>query len=253
MAETHDKYITLIADASMEPYRRVKYDGSTIATVTYADAADGDSWIGVTLPGPDGDAVAADGQVNVQLRGENNTIKVECSAAVTRNASIYPENDGKVSDDAGSVVIGTAAGTSLGAGSGAIIEMHPNAGSGSVPHEEAIANMDATTQAAIPILLKVKGVTASGNTEIKQPPRKLLPVKAWAVLREATTATNVKLVNATTDICAAVVHDTLDENQDFMLDDAHLDLEAAGTLYVNLATTCTAPGIDAFVLCIPIA
>lgn len=253
MAETHEKTITLINGeaAAIEPYRRVKYDGSNAGYVVYADASDGDSWIGVTLPAL-GDKPSNGEPVAVALRAENVTLKVECSAAVTANASIYPENDGKISDDAGTVVIGTAAGTATGSGSGAIVAIHPNAGSGSAPDEEAVADADGTTEASLGILLAKYGVTASGSTEIPRPARKLRPVLAWAALRNSTTAADVKLLDHETDICAVVTHDTADENQLFHLNDASTEIAAASTLNVNLSATVTAPGVDVFVLCQPV-
>jgi len=252
MAETHDQVITLVAGEALVRYRRVKYH-STIGQVVYAAASDGDSWIGVTLPGPDGGDTASGDPVAVHLRCEGWTLKVECAAAVTKNAPLYPENSGCVSDDAGTVIIGTAAGESVGSGAASIIEMHPNGGSGSVPTEESVANLDSTTKASVGILLKKLGVTASGSTEIKKPARKLTPVLAWSVLRSATTATNVKIINATTDISAALAHATADLCVFHNLDDAATEIAASATLYVNLATTATAPGVDVYVLCQGIA
>ncbi|MCK4340284.1 MAG: hypothetical protein KAY37_01000 [Phycisphaerae bacterium] len=127
MAVTHTDSITLVAGEELEPFRRVKYHTSA-GQVVYADAADENNWIGVTEPGPDGDAIASGGQVSVVLRGGHKTLKMEAGAAVTANAWLYPEDDGKVSDDAGSTVIGQAAGADTASGDGSVVECHP------VPH-----------------------------------------------------------------------------------------------------------------------
>uniref|UniRef100_A0A6M3K7F2 Uncharacterized protein n=1 Tax=viral metagenome TaxID=1070528 RepID=A0A6M3K7F2_9ZZZZ len=124
MAVEHMDSITLVAGEELEPYRRVKYH-STAGQVVYADATDADNWIGITQPSEDGE-VASGGQVNVKLRGASRTLKVEAGAAVTANANLYPEDDGKVSDDAGTVMIGLAAGTDTAGAAGTIIEMHPH-------------------------------------------------------------------------------------------------------------------------------
>jgi len=246
--------ITLIAGEALEPYRRVKYDGSTAASVVYADASDGDSWIGVTLPGPDGDGVASGDPVTIDLRAEHKGLKCECSAAVTANASIYPEDDGKISDDAGTVVIGTAQGSHVGSGDGSIIVFHPNAGSGSAPDEEAIANADATSGAGIVIGLIKTGMTAAATThEIKKPSRKLKPIKAWGVLRDGTTNTDVVLKVGGSAICSAVSFTSTDELLDFELTDAVTEIEAASTVYASVATACTSPGVDVYLLCLPVA
>lgn len=124
MANEHMDSITLVAGEALEPYRRVKY-GATAGQVVYADAADGKLWIGVTQPSPEGNGAASGDPVTIALRSSGRTMKVECGAAVTANAELYPENDGKVSDDAGTQKIGQAAGSGTGAGDGSIIEMHP--------------------------------------------------------------------------------------------------------------------------------
>lgn len=253
MATTHDKFITLRAGEALEPYRRVKYNGSTDGYVVYADAADGDSWIGVTLPNAEGDGVALGDQVTVQLRGENCTLKVETSAAVTGNASIYPENDGKVSDDAGTVIIGTAAGESVAGGSGGVIEMHPNAGSGSVPDEEAIANADATNGQGIPFVIRKEGVTASGDTQIPGNTRKLKIIGGWTVLRNATTATTVKVKVGGTDVSLTAALATADDNVLLDVNDAVTEVTTGATVYINLSATATAPGVDTYLVCLPIA
>lgn len=247
MAVTHNDTITLVAGEALEPYRRVKYHSSA-GQVVYADAADGDGWIGVTLPGPDGDATASGDPVTIELRGENKTLKVECSAAVTANASIYPENDGKISDDAGTVIIGTAAGSDVGA-AGVVIEMHPNGGSGSVVGPTGIAGVS-TTDGAIPILLTTI-TTTTNNVEIPTPARALKVVDAWCYQR-GSTATSLTLKNGpdTLTTAAVEVNTTTDKWYHVDVVDAYYAVTAGGTLYASLQTA-DATGVEVFVLAIP--
>ena len=126
MAVTHDDFMTFLNGeaAVMQPSRRLKVDVSNPTKVLYADAADGNGWIGVSEP-MEGGPAAVDAPQTVRLRSESRTVKVETSEAVDDGDSLYPENDGKVSDTAGTVIVGIAHG-SVGA-SGGIVEMIPNA------------------------------------------------------------------------------------------------------------------------------
>lgn len=123
MANKHMDSITLVAGAALEPYRRVNY-GATPGEVVYATGLNGKKWIGVTLPGPDGDAIASGGPVTVALRSSGRTMKVACSEAVAANDELYATNDGKVAA-AGTKKIGIAADTATGAADGSVIEMNP--------------------------------------------------------------------------------------------------------------------------------
>lgn len=122
MASTHDGTITLNNGeaAVLPPYRRVKIDTGTPAECVYADASDGDGWIGVTLPMEGGDTAVGAPQT-IRLRGPHLGLKIETSEAVDIGDSLYPENDGKVSDTAGTVVIGIC--LSATTASGGITEM----------------------------------------------------------------------------------------------------------------------------------
>ncbi len=251
MAETHEAFLTFNNGeaAAIPPYRRVKIH-SDATQVVFADASDGDSWIGATEPMPGGDP--ANGYpVTIRLRGENCSLKVEASAAVVLGSACYPENDGKISDDAGTVVIGTS--LSAAAGSAGIVEMLPNAGSGSSPDEEAIANADGTTSAGIPIALELRGVTASGDTAILKPARKLRIRKAFAVLRNQTTAVTVKLKIGATDISLTSALATADTFAMLNVKDDVTEVTSGGTLYLNLSATATAAGVDVFIDAIPVA
>lgn len=243
---------TFTAGEALEPYRRVKFDGSNADTIVYADATDGDSWIGATLPNPEGDAYASGDRVSVALRGENYGLEITASAAVTANATIYPEDDGKVSDDAGTVTIGTAIyGTA--STSGDRIVMLPNKGAGSAPDETSIAPADATTLAGVPVALRVAGLAAAATThEIKKPARKLRLLHATAVLRDQTTATDVLLKVGATTVAAALSLDTADEHKMFNLNDAVTEIAAASTIYASVATAATAPGVDIYILAMPV-
>ena len=104
------------------------------------------------------------------------------------------------------------------------------------------------------LLVKKTGVTASGDTAIPVPYRDFRVISAYATVRDATTATDVKLKAVTTDICAAVtVGTTADHKFDLSINDAVPDISAGATFVVNLATTCTSPGVDVFVFIQPLA
>lgn len=253
MAVTHKDSMTLVAGEAMSVYRRVKYHSSA-GQVVYADAADGDGWIGVTMPGPDGGGVAMGDPVTIELRGENKTLKVECSTTVTANASLYPENDGKVSDDAGTVVIGTAAGTDTGAAS-TIIEMHPNGGSGSVTTDSTIAGLSGTTLGAVPIIYR-KVVTATTTAAVANPGRAIRIVDVHAV-HIGNTATQVKLLNGATEIVAAAslalagTTGVLTRATAYNATNiASLSVTASGTVYAALATA-DATGVEVIITAVP--
>lgn len=251
MADTHKGTITLIAGEALEPYRRVKYHSSA-GQVVYADAADGDGWIGVTLPGITADNTASGSPVTIELRGECKTLKMYCAAAVTANASIYPEADGAVSDDAGTVVIGTAAGTGTGSAAGAIVEVHPNGGSGSVMNASNVAAWTTTAGDAPLIVIRKTSITASGDTTIGRTARAIQIVAAW-VIQLGTTETDVVLKNGTTAFSTAISAGTgagvKTEITTFTA--ASLDLTASADLKANLATA-DATGVEIVVLAVPL-
>lgn len=104
------------------------------------------------------------------------------------------------------------------------------------------------------LLVKKLGVTASGDTDIPVPYRDFRVISAYATVRDATTATDVKLTAGSTDICAAVtVGTTADHKFDLNINDAVPDISAGSTFVVNLATTCTSPGVDVFIFIQPLA
>jgi hypothetical protein len=252
MSATHKDSITLIAGEDLEPYRRVKYHSSA-GQVVYADASDGDGWIGVTKPGADGDYVASGGEVAVELRGENKTLKVMCSAAVTANASLYPENDGKVSDDAGTVIIGTCAGTDTGAAS-SYIEFHPNGGSGSVTNDSNVAAVDGTSNGSVCLIYRKSGVTASAaSTAVFTPGR---AVVIWDILIKqlGSTATEVTMKNGATAFTDAVAVNTTAGKmyRPTTYTAAQLAVTAGATVYASLATA-DATGVDIMVIAQPTA
>ncbi len=254
MAVYQNNIITGIAGEDLEPYRRVKYNGSTANYFVYADATDGASFIGVTLPGPDGDYVASGGNVSVALWSAANIVKVESSAAVTLNNSIYPEDDGKISDDAGTVVIGTAALDSVSAGAAQIVSVIPNNGSGSAPDEEAVANANATNNLGITLTAVKTGLASLATTHnVCTAPRKLKLVRAWGTCRNGATDSDVLLKVGDTAICAALTFTGTDETQEFALTDAVTEVASGSTIYASIATALTAPGMDIYVQCVPIA
>ncbi len=101
MSQATSSVKSFTAGEALAAYRRVKM--SAAGTVSYADADE--KAVGVT------EAEAASGAyVPVRLLG-GTTHKVTASAAVTANASIYAQNDGKVDDagaGSGSAAIGIA-------------------------------------------------------------------------------------------------------------------------------------------------
>lgn len=244
--------ITVLAGEALEPYRRVKYSGSNDGAVTYADASDGDSWIGITLPNVEGDGTASGDPISIELRNQGNTIKCQTGSAMSsKNATVYPSDDGKV-QATGSVTIGTLAADSTGA-SGGYVSFHPTAAAGSAPDEEAIAVADATTDAGIVIGLEERGLTALATThEIGKPARDLRLCRAWGVCRNGTTDSDVLLKVGATAICAAITFTATDETVEFQLTDAVTEVAAASTIYASIATALTAPGMDIFIQCIPV-
>lgn len=250
MAEVHNDFLVFNNGeaAAMAPYRRVKIH-TTPTEVVYADAADGDSWIGVTEPGLGGN-VGVGSPVTVRLRGESRTLKVETTEAVDVGDSLYPENDGKVSDTAGSVVVGTC--LSATAASGGVCEMLPNAGSGSVPDEESVAAADGTTGAGIPILLRKTGITASGTTTITRPARALQVIEVM-ITQLGSTATDVTVQNGATAFTDAIAVGTTTGRRyrPTTWTTASADLTASDVLNVNLATA-NATGVEVAVLALPI-
>jgi hypothetical protein len=210
--EVIEKTCTPIAGEDLEFYRRWKWH-TTAGEIVYADASDGDGWFGVTLPYP-GKASYTDGDpVLCLLRAENVVMPITASAAVTKNAPIYPEDDGKASDDAGTVIIGTAFGTSVAAGDGSIFQMTPNGGSGSVITGSSVADSDLDGQGGIPLLFggTVTFTAGAGLTQtLATLERKVRLVNWWLIARD-TTAANIKLYDGTQDITAVKAKGTADD------------------------------------------
>ena len=111
--------LTLTAGEDLEPYRRVKFSGSTSRTVVYADA--GEEAIGVTQAEADsGDPVA------VATLGYGGTVEVESAGAITVNADVYGAADGKVDDTASGLPFGKA--LDAAAAAAIVIEVLPMSG-----------------------------------------------------------------------------------------------------------------------------
>lgn len=253
MAETHAEFMTFLNGeaAAMAPYRRVKLDGSNPGKILYADALDGDSWIGATLP-MEGGAVAVGGRQTVQLRCPGTPLKVECSAAATLYASCYPEDDGKVSDDAGTVVVGTA--LSAGAGAASIIEMVPNTGTGAVPTGDSLAVSDLDGKGGLPIIYggTITFTSGAGLTQlVATVTRKVRLINYWLIARD-TTAANIKLTDGTNDITVNLAKGTTDNAivAGSTMIAARDELAAAGTLNAVSTAACVC---DVWVMAVPIA
>lgn len=253
MGIRNDGSITLLNGeaTAIEPYRRVMLDGSSPTEVVYADASDGDSWIGVTAA-QEGAKPAAGEQVTVILRAEDKAIQVEGADAIANGATLYPSDDGKVTDTAGSTAIGTAIGTTTAAGG--ITHILPNGGTGAVPSAETIANADASELWGVPIILR-KTCTADGDNdqiEVPKPDRKLIVTDAYLIARD-TTAANVKLQKGSTDITTAVAKGTVDNTrvQITVFNDANTTLLSTDTL--NCHISADTAEVEIYVVCLPIA
>lgn len=222
MATTSEFNRTFAAGEALEAFRRVKAD-STPGQVVYADAADGDNWIGTTV-----EAVASGDPVTVLLRDGHRTFKIEASGAVTAGNKVYPADDGKVSPTA---IRQTPTGTALSAtaATGQILELQPLEISGETK------------------VLSVR-TAASGNTVIPKPSVALRVVDWWIFSRD-TSAANVKLVRNSTDMCTAIAKGTSDDTrvQGATLVDAEDELDPADVLYANLSA---AQDVEVYVLAV---
>jgi len=95
MSKTTESPINIVAGSALEPYRRVKFGGTTW---TYAGA------------GEDHDAVTCDriasGDVGAAWpRSHNGTVKIEVAGAITAGSKVYPAASGKIaSTQAGSAI-----------------------------------------------------------------------------------------------------------------------------------------------------
>lgn len=99
MAGTSLSPLDMIAGEALEAHRLVKMDGSTEKQVVYADA--GDRAVGVTLA-----KVASGDRVAVAMLSVGSTLKVISAGSITVNSTVYPANDGKVSDSVSGDPIG---------------------------------------------------------------------------------------------------------------------------------------------------
>lgn len=250
MAQTFKDYRAFVAGEALEPYRRVKLH-TTIGEVVYADASDGDGWIGVTEPAVNGDAVALGDTVTVKLRTPGATFKIEASAAVVGHTAVYPENDGKVSDDAGSVIIGSAIQGASGAGG--IAEIQPSNGDGAVIGGNGIVNGDLDGAGAIPLVFGGEFTFAAETLDqtLATLTRKIRVIDWWLIARD-TTAANIKLTNGTDDITAVKAKGTSDAAivAGSTIVAAKDELAAAAEIHVVASAACVC---DVYVLGVPIA
>ena len=119
MAVTNAGPKTFTAGEALEAYCQVKLD-STAGQVVYADAADYQDVIGVTL-----DKVASGEKVAVQLKNTGGTVKIRAAAPILAHAELKGANDGEVTA-VGSTTTEAVAGVALEAasGDGAVIEVY---------------------------------------------------------------------------------------------------------------------------------
>jgi hypothetical protein len=144
---------TFIAGEVLEERRNVRIKSGTITTppeVVYADA--GEDGIGVTeFP------AAAGEPITVKLWSDSGTFEVEVavSASIVRGATLYPANDGKLSDASS----GSAAAVALEPGiTGQQIEVYPQSKKSTtaalVSADAGGLNIPATVQAALAALFQ---------------------------------------------------------------------------------------------------
>jgi hypothetical protein len=155
---------TLTSAEALEQYRRVKLDGS--GNVVYADAADGDSWIGTTEH-----AVPTATPVAILTRTAEGTRFFTASAteAIDAGDKLYPADDGKVTKTAGALkALGfTALADGSAAADGDIFEAIPGArpGGGAIAAGANLTAVPATFAdlAAVQTYL----VTLRGEIEVR--------------------------------------------------------------------------------------
>lgn len=221
MATTNEFSITMTAGEAIPAYRRVR-EGATAGQVLLADAADGDNWIGVSTEG-----VASGDPIAVQLRSPHRTYKVETSGAVVKGALLFPTDDGKV-DDAVTTQAPCGEARSATAAAGQITELMP-------------------IQTAGDVVLLRGSVSASGDTVIQKPARKLLICDWWLISRD-TGAANIKLKRNSTDASAVVAKGTTNDAivRGGTLVAAEDEVAATDVLNANASASQAA---DVFVLC----
>lgn len=195
---------TFTATEALEAFRRVKLTASSGTAVEYADQSDSDGYIGVTQS-----KVAIGYPVDVALKGDFQTFKVEASEAMAVGATLYAADHGKVSDTSSGNTIGTAL-EAAGAAND-VIECMLDGGSSSAPGAAAIANY-AALAGGVPFIIKAVCVAAGAEDEvvIASMPRKALIIDAWMIAR-ATDAANVTLENAGTAFTGAVAIGGVDD------------------------------------------
>lgn len=98
-AQNEIGYKTFTSGEALAKFRRVKLD--TDGEVVYADAADGNDWIGVTQH-----ATSASGElVVIRLRNTPGTYFLTAANTVDVGDQLFPANDGKVSGDASGTTV----------------------------------------------------------------------------------------------------------------------------------------------------
>ena len=115
MSRTQESPITITAGEDVEPYRRVKFNGTAWV---YADSGGTDAHQAITIDRIDSGETGA-----AALPGHPGTIMMEASGAISAGAAVYGDTDGKIT--ATSTSNGNAIGVALEAASadGAVIEV----------------------------------------------------------------------------------------------------------------------------------
>lgn len=244
---THtERHKNFIATSAVSQGRLVKLSSASGTHVEHNGAGQ-TGFVGVALH----DA-AAGKPVAVLLRGPWSTAVVVAAEAFDAGATLYAAASGKVKDSADGAAIGTA--LSAATADGDYVEMLVDAGTGaSGIGPDQLANAHATDLYSNVVLLRVDGKTASGDHNFGRPNRKLKPIAAVAVLRNATTSVTVKLKIDSTDISLTQQVQTADMHHLLSIKDDVTELTTGATLKLNLSATATAAGVDCYVLCQPVA
>lgn len=236
----------MVATAATPNHRMVKLTAGVEGEVTLLGASD-TGLFGVSTR----EAFSAGDDVPVAFNSQFRTHKIEMSSSVAVHGVVYAAADGKGASS-GTVAVGTA--MEAASGSGSIIEVNLDAGTGSASDADSIANYDAVNNHGIPFVQTVTITNTSGGAETTTDalvaPRKCIVIDAFMHARD-TQAANVTLDNATTDFTSAVAKGTTDDAKvNFDLDDAATGI-ASGA---DIGVTLSADGVvDITLVCIPVA
>ena len=234
-----------VATAAISAFRLVKLTSGSGTAVEHATASDS------AVVGSTERSAAITTDVSVILRGHYRTVKLEVAGACSVGAPMYTAAAGKI-DSSGTYSIGTA--LEAGSADGSIIEVLLDAGTGSQPGYNAIANFDATYDLGIPVILSktvsnITGATATTTEWTTQRKLKILDVHMYA---RDTQACDVTVLNDTDAVTAATAKGTTDN--------AKVEFSTVDDTYTTVASgdpikvTMSGDGIvDINIIAVPVA